>query len=150
MLILRLEDYESNLPSHLSAVLAFLALPRPPPQAWRRMLSAKRANRRAPGGERMLVGSARGRVETATRARAPARTKHAPNRYYRYSGLPFAAQRARPHPLCLIALRACVCRQDGTASMLRAFYRPFNEDLVRLLNEPRYLRWHAEPSLGEL
>ena len=32
LLILRLEDYERDLPSHLAAVLAFLALPTPPPQ----------------------------------------------------------------------------------------------------------------------
>ena len=34
---------------------------------------------------------------------------------------------------------------NGTASMLRAFYRPFNEELARLLGDSRYLSWHEEP-----
>ena len=55
LLVLRLEDYEATPARHLRAVLAFLALARPPRALWRRMLAQPHANRHNGGAEPMLA-----------------------------------------------------------------------------------------------
>ena len=44
LLVVRLDDYHAALAAALRQILAFLSLTRPPPPAWRRMLSQHRVN----------------------------------------------------------------------------------------------------------